>query len=146
MEDTRGWAKELVDNYRQGYSDAEVAAAMNITIKQFYAQIAENPSFARLVEFGRTLSTAFWEGLARKNVDNRQFNTSLYSFYMKNKFSWADKVETNNVTENTNINLDELRNEINRKLKRLTDQNTPELADAQRVLVPMSQKEDEDEV
>lgn len=146
MEDTRSWAKELVDNYRQGYSDAEVAAAMNITIKQFYSQVAENPSFAKLVEYGRTLSTAFWEGLARKNVGNRNFNTSLYNFYMKNKFAWADKVETNNTTENTNINLDELRNEINRKLKRLTDQNTPELADAQRVLVPVDTKEDDDEV
>lgn len=141
---THSWAKELVDNYRQGFSDAEVAAAMNITISQFYAQLAENPSFAKLVEFGRTLSTAFWEGLARKNVNNKSFNTSLYSFYMKNKFSWADKVETNNVTENTNINLDELRNEINRKLKRLVDQNTPELADAQKVLIPAEAEKQSD--
>lgn len=140
-EDTRSWAKELIENYRQGFSDAEVAAAMNITIKQFYAQLAENPSFAKLVEHGRTLATAFWEGLARKNVGNKNFNTSLYNFYMKNKYGWADKVETNNTTENTNINLDQLREEINRKLKKLTDTNLPQLADAQRVLQPVEHDE-----
>lgn len=140
-EDTRSWAKELIENYRQGFSDAEVAAAMNITIKQFYAQLAENPSFAKLVEHGRTLATAFWEGLARKNVGNKNFNTSLYNFYMKNKYGWADKVETNNTTENTNINLDQLKEEINRKLKKLTDTNLPQLADAQRVLQPVENDE-----
>lgn len=137
MQDTRSWATELIENYRQGFSDAEVAAAMNITIKQFYAQLAENPSFAKLVEHGRTLSTAFWEGLARKNVGNKNFNTSLYNFYMKNKYGWADKMETSNTTENTNISLDALKEDINRKLKRLKDQNLPELADAQKVLQPL---------
>lgn len=141
MQDTRSWADDLIENYRQGFSDAEVAAAMNITIKQFYAQLAENPSFSKLVEHGRTLATAFWEGLARKNVNNKNFNTSLYNFYMKNKYGWADKMETSNTTENTNINLDDLKAEINRKLKRLKDQNLPELADAQRVLQPADSNE-----
>lgn len=141
--DTRSWAEELIENYRQGYSDAEVAAAMNFTLKQFYSQLAENPSFAKLVEYGRTLATAFWEGLARKNISNKNFNTSLYNFYMKNKFGWADKVETSSTNENTNINLDQLREEINRKLKRLTDQNMPELTDAQKVLQPVEREEDE---
>lgn len=137
MTDTRSWAKELIDNYREGFSDAEVAAAMNITIKQFHAQLAENPSFATLVEHGRTLATAFWEGLARKNVGNKNFNTSLYNFYMKNKYGWADKMETSSTNENTNISLDQLKEEINRKIKKLTDQNIPQLADAQRVLQPV---------
>lgn len=140
-EDTRSWAKELIENYRQGYSDAEVAAAMNITIKQFYAQLAENPSFSKLVEHGRTLATAFWEGLARKNVSNKNFNTSLYNFYMKNKYGWADKMETSNTTENTNINLDQLKAEISKKISKLVDSNTPELADAKRVLQPVDSDE-----
>ena len=141
MQDTRSWATELIENYRQGFSDAEVAAAMNITIKQFYAQLAENPSFAKLVEHGRTLSTAFWEGLARKNVANKNFNTSLYNFYMKNKYGWADKMETSNTTENTNISLDALKEDINKKLKKLKDQNLPELADAQKILQPVDPNE-----
>jgi len=141
---TKSWAKELIENYRQGFSDAEVAAAMNITVREFYTQLADNPSFAKLVEFGRTLSTAFWEGLARKNVSNKAFNSSLYGFYMKNKFGWTDKVETSNTNENVNTNLDELRNQINDKIALLVKQNHPELAEAQHVLQAAAKK-DEDE-
>lgn len=143
--ETKSWAKELIENYKNGFSDAEVAAAMNITIREFRRQTAENPSFSKLVEYGRTLSTAFWEGLARKNVNNKNFNTSLYNFYMKNKHGWADKVETSSVNENTNMNLDSLKEEIQKKLKKLVDQNTPELADAQRILQPV-EPETPDEV
>lgn len=142
---TKSWAKELIENYRQGYSDAEVAAALNITVREFYAQLSDNPSFAKLVEFGRTLSTAFWEGLARKNVGNKSFNGALYGFYMKNKFGWADKVETSNVTENTNINLDELRNQVMEKINQLVKQNHPELTEAQHVLQAASKYAGDDE-
>jgi hypothetical protein len=134
MMGTKSWAKELIENYRQGFSDAEVAAAMNITIREFYTQLSDNPSFAKLVEFGRTLSTAFWEGLARKNVTNKTFNSSLYGFYMKNKFGWTDKVETTNTNENVNTNLDELRSQVMDKINVLVKQNHPELAEAQHVL------------
>lgn len=124
---THNWAKEIVEYYRQGYSDTEVAAAMNITIKHFNTMLGENPTFSKLVEFGRTLSKAHWEGLARKNVNNKQFNAGLYSFYMKNKFAWADKIETSNTNENTNLSDDQLLEEIQRQIKRLKN---PELTDA----------------
>lgn len=137
MGETRSWAKELIENYKQGYSDAEVAAAMNITIRAFHQQLADNPTFARLVEYGRTLSLAFWESLPRKNVNNKSFNGPVYAFYMKNKFGWADKVETTNNNENTNVNLDELRAEVSRKIAELIKMNHPELTEAQIALMPV---------
>lgn len=143
MGDSRSWAKELIEYYKQGYSDAEVAAAMNITIREFNTTLSENPTFAKLVEFGRTLSTAFWEGLARKNISNKAFNTPLYNFYMKNKYGWADKIDTTNINDNTNnLTLDQLRTEINRKIKKLVADNTLELSDAQRVLQPVENKQE----
>lgn len=141
---THSWAKEIIEYYRQGYSDAEVAAAMNMTMRQFNAQLTDNPTFAKLVEFGRTLSTAFWEGLARQNVKNKTFNTPLYNFYMKNKYGWADKIDTTNTNENTNLSLDQLKSEISRKLKKIVGDNTPELRDAQLVLTPIEVKDDND--
>lgn len=139
---THNWAKDIVEYYSQGYSDAEVAAAMNINLRQFNAMLGDNPTFAKLVEYGRTLQRAFWEGLARKNITNKSFNSPLYSFYMKNKFGWADKIETSNVNENTNLNEDELRAEIERKLKKI---NNPELTDAMIASQPslMEPKEDD---
>lgn len=134
------WARKLISYYEAGYSDAEVAAELKITIKEFNKQLAENPGFNKLVQFGRTLSTAFWEGLARKNIVNKQFNTPLYNFYMKNKYGWADKIETSNSNDNTNMNMDALKAELARKLKKLTDDNSFDITEAQRVLQPVEEK------
>ncbi len=138
---THSWAKEIVEYYRQGYSDAEVAAAMGYTVRQFNEQLADNPTFSKLVEFGRTLSLAWWESQSRKNINNKSFNTPLWVFTMKNKYGWADKIETTNSNENTDLSIDQLRSEIGRKLKKLTDENTPGLTDAMRVLKPVEATE-----
>lgn len=116
---TTGLATQLVEYYSLGYSDAEVAAALKMTLRDFHRQLSDNATFAKLVEYGRTLSTAFWESLARKNVNNKTFNSPLYAFYMKNKFGWADKIETTNANENTNLSLDQLQDKINQQLKKL---------------------------
>ncbi len=139
----RSWAKEIVELYAQGYSDAEVAAEMKITIKEYYSQISDNATFAKLVEFGRTLSQAFWEGAARKNLANKQFNTPLWSFYMKNKFNWADKTESKVDAENTNYDIDTLRARVAKELAEHLKRNTPELVDAQRILMTPTENDDE---
>lgn len=138
------WAKEVIEHYRNGFSDMEVAATMNITKREFNQMLSDNPTFSKLVEFGRTLSAAYWEGLARQNVHSKTFNTPLYNFYMKNKFGWADKIETTNANENTNLSLDQLRTEISKKLRKLKDQNALELPDATKVLEPIEVKDSED--
>ena len=137
------WARKITDYYAQGYSDAEVAAELKITLKDFNKHLVENAGFSKLVNFGRTLSTAFWEGLARKNIANKQFNTPLYNFYMKNKYGWADKIETNNTNDNTNMSMDALKAELARKLKKLTDDNSFDITEAQRVLQPVNEKVNE---
>lgn len=117
-----------------GASDAEVAAELNVTIKEYYSQLADNAAFSKLVEFGRTLSQAFWESQARKNIGNKGFNTPLWTFYMKNKYAWADKTENVNSNENLNTDLDSLRGQVNKEVARFIKDNTPELTDAQRML------------
>ena len=140
------WARKITDYYAQGYSDAEVAAELKITLKDFNKHLAENAGFSKLVNFGRTLSTAFWEGLARKNIANKQFNTPLYNFYMKNKYGWADKVETTSSNENTNIDLDTLREKVARQTSKFVATNHPELASVAKVLSSTTNPEgDEDE-
>lgn len=128
---TKSWAKQIVEAYELGCSDAEVAAELKVTIKEYYRQITDNPTFAKLVEYGRTLSQAFWEGQARKNLSNKQFNTPLWAFYMKNKFAWADKTESVNSNENVNTDLDSLRQQVNKDVQAFIKKNTPELSDAQ---------------
>ena len=131
---TRSWAKEIKELYREGASDAEVAAHLDVTIKAYYKQMEDNIAFRQLVQMGRTLAQAFWEGLARKHIRDKTFNSSLYSFYMKNKFQWADKTEITSQNENLNTNLDELRQQVNKEVERHIKLHTPELTDAQRLL------------
>lgn len=138
---THSWAMNIIEYYKQGYSDAEVAAEMSIPMREFNTMLTDNPTFAKLVDFGRTLSLAWWESQARKNINNKNFNYSVWALTMKNKFGWADKVETSNNNENTNYSLDELRSQIDKKLKKLAKNNTLELADAQRVLQPAEPKD-----
>lgn len=137
------WARKITDYYAQGYSDAEVAAELKITLKDFNKHLAENAGFSKLVNFGRTLSTAFWEGLARKNIANKQFNTPLYNFYMKNKYGWADKIETNNSNDNSNWNADELKAKVAQQLAKLVDDNTFDIKEAEKVLRPVDPKVNE---
>ena len=127
------WAAQVIDLYTQGGSDAEVAASLRVPIRKFYKQMSDSPAFADLVEFGRTLSLAFWEGAARKNVGNKSFNSSLFAFYMKNRHGWADKTEVSSTSENTNINLDDARRIVDAALAERIKEATPELTDAQRV-------------
>lgn len=90
---TPNW-DELLELYAEGASDIEIARALGITAARFYNLIEEVPSFANFVERGRTLAQAWWYSAGRKNLFTKEFNTTLYNFNMKNRFGWADKVET----------------------------------------------------
>lgn len=134
VSDGNDWARMLIQMYTDGYSDAEVAAGLKVTIAEFYNQIGENNAFAKLVEFGRTLALAFWEKQARVNIHNKQFNTPLFNFYMKNKHGWADKIDTTAQTDVTTYDLDDLRGKMAKEVEKFVRQHSPELTDAQRVL------------
>lgn len=133
-----GWAKQVLDLYAEGGSDAEVAASLRVPMKKFYKRMTDSATFADLVEFGRTLSLAFWEGSARKNVGNKSFNSPLFAFYMKNRHGWADKTEVTSSNENTNFNLDEARRIVDAALAQRLKEATPELTDAQRLFAKES--------
>jgi hypothetical protein len=119
------WAY-LTELYQEGASDVEIALELKIPLREFYKMEKELPTFARFVELGRTMSQAWWYSRGRKNLGNKEFNTSLYNFTMKNRFGWADKVETTEKAGDETLNSDQLRSEINRIAKKLA-RTSPEL-------------------
>lgn len=129
-----GWSEKILNLYAEGGSDAEVAASLRVTIKDFYKQMNDNKAFGGLIEFGRTLSQAWWESQFRKNVKNKSFNATLLTFYMKNKHGWADKVENTGPSDSPAVNLDEIRERAQKQVMDFIKKHTPELTDAQRVL------------
>lgn len=122
---TPNW-QTLVDEYEQGASDVEIAKLLKITITRFYQLIEESESFAEFVERGRTLSRAWWESAGRKNLWNKEFNTALWNFNMKNRYGWADKVDTNDTTNKDPVDLDQARSQLQSALKALGKKH-PEL-------------------
>ena len=116
----------LVEEYAQGASDVEIAKLLKITLTKFYQLCEENTAFNEFAERGRTLSRAWWEGQARKNLWNKEFNTSLWNFNMKNRYGWADRVDTNDTTNKDPVNLDSAKANLQSMLKQLAKSN-PEL-------------------
>lgn len=92
----KGWEETIAKAYADGYSDIEVKALLRMTTG-IWDSLYNDPvvsSFKQIVDFGRTLSKAWWIGKARKNVENKQFNAALWYMVMKNQFGWSDKTTT----------------------------------------------------
>jgi hypothetical protein len=85
------WAQILTAEYAEGASDVEIMAALRMSRPKFDENYANNPIFRELVDIGRIQASAFWHRIARKNILSKEFNTSVWSFTMKNRFGWAEK-------------------------------------------------------
>lgn len=97
---TKEWINELKDAYLQGASDVEICKILKMTQKEFDAYYERSPSFKEMVDIGRMMAKAWWYEQGRRNIENTKFNTTLWSFNMKNRYGWADK------TENTSVDAD----------------------------------------
>lgn len=112
--------------YEEGASDVEIAKELGVTKASFDKMYAEVPAFTAFVDKGRTLSQAWWMTTLRSNLMNKEFNTSLFNFAMKNRFGWADKVETTS-QDGENLNVDQLRTEFKALVAKL-EKSDPSLA------------------
>jgi len=119
------WA-ELLSLYEEGASDVEVCKLLKLTQPKFDKLYSESEPFAAIIDWGRTLSTAWWYETLRKNVKNKTFNTVLFNFAMKNLHGWADKVDTTTNLD-TNQSTDKARSELVALLAKL-EKDDPSLA------------------
>lgn len=106
------WHSELVALYEQGGGDAEAAKLLKITGAKFQQVYLEEPAFAEVIDMCRTLSRAWWESQARLNLWNKDFNTALWNFNMKNRYAWADKSEVKSDKNEREMSIDEVRSEL----------------------------------
>lgn len=111
--------KALTDEYAQGASDVEIAVLLGISLTDFYEMERDIPEFATFASKGRTLSQAWWVGRSRANLWNKEFNTALYNFNMKNRYGWADKIEAKDTSEESVRDADTLKAEVFKAAKKL---------------------------
>lgn len=119
------WSNAL-SLYEQGASDVEVAKELGITKKAFEKMYSEVVAFAAFVDKGRTVSEAWWHTQLRHNIGNKDWNTTLFNFAMKNRFNWADKVDTTSTSTTEGGDMDQMRRELAVLIKKL-EEKEPEL-------------------
>lgn len=125
-ENSKTTLEKVVDLYAEGGADVEVARLLGLSMKKFYELVEENSSFADVVERGRTFSQAWWMEAGRRGLFADKFNASVYALSMKNRFGWADKVETGDKASSMTVNADEAQAQLRHALKKLSKTN-PEL-------------------
>lgn len=121
--ETKSTIQRVIDLYREGGSDVEVADLLNLSLKKFYELIDENDKFAEVVERGRTFAQAWWYRMGRQGLFMEKFNGSVYNFNMKNRYGWADKVETGDKAASMVVNADEAHDQLRKALSSLAKKN-----------------------
>lgn len=131
------WASRMREEYAVGADDVEIMAALGISRKEFEKNYEDNPVFKQLVDIGRVASAAWWRRSARQNLFNKDFNNSVWSFTMKNRFGWADKSETiTNEMPAQQKSIDELRSDILAKIPGLAKQLGVTKKEAEVLILP----------
>ena len=137
------WGVVLSNEYAQGADDVEVMAALGLSKADFANYYETNPVCRKLVDKGRIKASAWWRGIARKNIFDKNFNTSVWSFTMKNREGWAEKTDaTVNDAPIKQKSSDELRSEIAAKMPGLAKALGVVKREADIVLLPENKKDD----
>lgn len=85
----------LINEMKEGASQTEVCATLGISEDTFYnwKKDPKKPEFSEAIKVGNGLSSAWWQRMGRKNLENKEFNATLWYMNMKNRHGWADKKE-----------------------------------------------------
>lgn len=92
---------EYIQLSREGLSEVEIAAHMNISVATLRKWSETYQEFAIAFEVGQAMQEAWWLRKGKAGLDDRYFNTSLYKFLTGNKLGYSDKIET----KSTNTHL-----------------------------------------
>lgn len=82
--------KEVNEMFANGSTIVEICNFLGINKSTWYRWVKDprKQDFQEAVELGLQASEAHWIGIGRENLENKSFNTALYSFMMVNKFSY----------------------------------------------------------
>ncbi len=109
---TVGWEEHMLQIYASGKFDVNAMVGIRITKRRFEDLYNSDDTFKMLVEYGRTLSEAYWHAIPSDNILNRNVNATLFSMVMKNKFGWAEKTEIKATKDISEMSEAELKAEL----------------------------------
>ena len=82
--------KAIGEMFEKGASIVEVCKFLGINKSTWYRWLKDErkKDFQEAAQLGLEASEAYWVQLGSDNVENKSFNTALYSFLMVNKFNY----------------------------------------------------------
>lgn len=87
--------EKLIEMMSQGCSKIEVAASLGICDRETIDEYCEkHEQFGEAFKKGMILAEAWWEKHGRTNLNNKEFNSTLWYMNMKNRFKWSDRQES----------------------------------------------------
>jgi|AntAceMinimDraft_6_1070360.scaffolds.fasta_scaffold26428_2 hypothetical protein len=113
------WTGKVLALYGQGRKDLAICKELGMTKRQFEMAINSSSGFKDMVEFGRELSQNFWEEQSRLNLENKEFNTTLYKMHMQQFHGWSDKAETKGSQTLSASDIDKLKHQVVDRLPEL---------------------------
>ena len=82
--------EEVMKMFQEGSSIVEVCKFLGINKSTWYRWLKDprKKDFQEAAELGLEASEAFWIQMGKDNLQNKSFNTGLYTFLMVNKFNY----------------------------------------------------------
>ena len=99
---SKKYCKIVLEKMKRGDSVVSCCAEIGISRDTFYNWVKDHPEFSDTWERGMVLAESWWENIGRMgamgleistNGKTGRVNPSIFSFFMKNRFGWADRVE-----------------------------------------------------
>jgi transposase len=111
--------KTVLDLMKKGESVVACCAELSISRETFYQWVKEYPEFSDTYKIGMVYAERWWENIGKKGVLSLEFKSSdgtsgrvhpgMYSFFMKNRFHWTDRVEQT-IAADINTTADDVTN------------------------------------
>jgi len=127
--------KEVIEMFQKGASIVEVCRFLGINKSTWYRWLKDprKKDFQEHAEKGLEASEAHWVKMGRENIENKSFNTALYSFMMVNKFNYRSayskqekdvkEVKEHRIEVKNSVDVDSILNKITGEIKSDVDKN-----------------------
>lgn len=95
------FCSKVISLMREGASIVEIAYELEVNRTTIYEWMEKFEEFSNTIKDGKDFSEGWWSKEGRKNIHNKEFNSTLWYMNMKNRFGWADKQESNHTVSLT---------------------------------------------
>ena len=127
--------KEVISMFDKGASIVEVCKFLGINKSTWYRWLKDprKRDFQEHAEKGLEASESYWVQMGRENIENKNFNTALYSFMMVNKFNYRSayskqekdikEVKEHKVEVKKSVDVDSILSKISEDIKSDVDKS-----------------------